>query len=276
MRKAEIESALALAVKAARSPSAELVAAFRSGTVTAKRKPDRSFVTKHDLAAEVAIRGILRSSNRFGAFDVEGEEVGRDGRPSPYRWLIDPIDGTTSFLRGIPNFGTIVALEEAETRRAVLGAIHLPMQGETYVAGRGLGAWCGSRRLRVSRCASLADALVSVPDARSVQLAQLEGGYRRLRRLCPQLRGYADCWAHTLAVRGAIDALIEPWTHAWDIRATQVLIEEAGGLGLVRNSPVKGAFDAIFGARKIVEQIAETVDFLTRAIGQFSRLPTQR
>jgi histidinol-phosphatase len=261
VKKADIEAALALAIRAAKTPSASLARAFRSGGIRARVKPDRSFVTKHDLAAETAIRGVLGASRRFGGFAIEGEEAGRDERASPYRWLIDPIDGTTSFLRGIPTFGTIVALEEAETRRAVLGVIHLPMQGETFAAGRGLGAWRDGERIRVSRCKTLVDALVSTPDAQWFSITRMESGYRRLRDRCPQLRGYADCWAHTLTMTGAVDALVEPYNNAWDVRATEVLIAEAGGLCLTR--PVAGGkiTAAIFGCKPVVEQIADVTGF---------------
>lgn len=261
MKKSDIEAALALAIRAAEKPTAALSAAFRSGTVRGRRKADRSFVTKHDLAAEKVIRGVLRADRRFGSFDIEGEEGGRDGRVSEYRWLIDPIDGTTSFLRGIPTFGTFLALEDAATRRSILGVIHLPMQNETYAAGTGLGAWLGRKRIRVSSCGALSDALVSAPDAQWFKATRMEAGYRRLRDRCPQLRGYADCWAHTLAVRGAIEAVVEPYNNAWDIRATEVLVAEAGGLCLTK-PVVDGRFvAAIFGCRRIVEQIADVTGF---------------
>ena len=261
MRKSDIEAALDLAIRAAKTPSGALARAFRSGAVRARLKPDRSYVTQHDLAAEAAIRMVLRRRGRFGDFDIEGEEEGREGRGGAYRWLIDPIDGTTSFLRGIPTFGTIVALEEAESRRAVLGVIHLPMEGKTYAAGRGLGAWCGRERVHVSRCGALADAMVSTPDAQWFRATRMEAGYRRLRDRCPQLRGYADCWAHTLAVRGAIDAVVEPYNNAWDVRATEVLIAEAGGLCLTRPALGGKLTSAIFGCRKIVEQVADVTGF---------------
>lgn len=261
MKKSDIEAALALAIRAAEKSSTMLVAAFRKGSVRARRKADHSFVTKHDLAAETLIRGVLRADRRFGAFDIEGEEKGRDGRASEYRWLIDPIDGTTSFVRGIPTFGTFLALEEAATRRPVVGIIHLPMQQETYAAGVGLGAWLGKKRIRVSRCDALVDAMVSTPDMQWFKATRMEAGYRRLRDRCPQLRGYADCWAHTLAARGAIDALVEPYNNAWDIRATEVLIAEAGGLCLTK-PVVGGRFTAaIFGCTKIVEQVADVTGF---------------
>jgi len=261
VRKADIDDALALAIRAAERPSRSLARAFHSGSVRARVKPDRSFVTKHDVAAEREIRAVLSASPRFGLFDIEGEEGGRDDRPSAYRWLIDPIDGTTSFLRGIPTFGTIVALEEAESRRAVLGVIHLPMQRETYVAGRGLGAWRGGKRIRVSKGGALAEALVSAPDAQWFQKTRLEAGYRRLRAVCPQLRGYCDISAHTMVMRGAVDALWEPYNNAWDIRATEVMAVEAGGAYLAR-PVIGGKFTAaLFGNKAVVEWIAEVVGF---------------
>lgn len=261
MKRADLEDALALAIRAAERPSATLARAHRSGTVRASLKPDRSFVTKHDIAAEAEIRRVLRASRRFGDFDIEGEEEGRESRGGDYRWLIDPIDGTTSFLRGIPTFGTIVALEEAESRRPVIGVIHLPMQKETYAAARGLGTWLGRDRVRVSKPRSLAESMVSTPDVQWFTATRMEAGYRRLRDRCPQLRGYADCWAHTLVMRGAVDALVEPFNNAWDIRATEILIAEAGGLCLTK-PVVGGKFTAaIFGSGKIVEEIADVTGF---------------
>ena len=107
----------------------------------------------------------------------------------------------------------------------------------------------------------LRTALVSAPDALQFRVAQLGDGYKRLWDACDRLRGYADCWAHAQVARGAIDALVEPWLNVWDIRATQVLIEEAGGKQIVRPSAKPGALDAIIGSAALVDQIADILEF---------------
>jgi fructose-1,6-bisphosphatase/inositol monophosphatase family enzyme len=190
-----------------------------------------------------------------------GEEGGLEGGEGPYRWLLDPLDGTMSFTRGIPTFGTIVALEDTDTGRPLPGVIHLPWFGETFLAGRGLGSWRNDRRIRVSEVAELSTALVSAPDARQFRQAQLGAAYQRLWVACDWLRGYTDCWAHAQAASGVIDAVVEPALHPWDIRATQVLIEEAGGAQMTRPSAHPGTVDGIFGSAKLVDRLAKVMGF---------------
>src|SRR5687767_2594964 len=111
--------ALALAVAAATAPRARILSTFRSPGLRAEAKSDGSPVTAADHDAERIVRETLRASDEFGAFEILGEETGLDGSATAYRWIVDPLDGTLAYTRGLPTFGTIVALEECATGRAL-------------------------------------------------------------------------------------------------------------------------------------------------------------
>jgi histidinol-phosphatase len=200
---------------------------FRSATLTVETKSDGSPVTIADRQAEAIMRHMIRASSVFGQYQILGEEAGVEGEPSRYRWILDPIDGTFSFSRGLPLFGTLVALEATERGEAVVGAIHLPCFHETYVAARRLGSWCNGELMRASTETDLRTALISAPDPLQLRCAGLGSAFHQLWDRGDRLRGYTDCWVHVQAVRGAVDAVIEPHVNVWDIRATQLLVEEA-------------------------------------------------
>ncbi len=259
MNATQLQHALQLAQEVAMAPSAMLLAAFRSRAFDVDTKSDGSLVTEMDRRAEAVMRAIIRMSPDFGHLPILGEEAGLEGEPAAYRWLLDPIDGTVSYTRGIPTFGTIVALEDIASERALVGVIHLPHAGETYAAARGLGSWCQGQRLQVSSASDLRTALVSAPDAYQFHRALLDDAHQRLWQACDHLRGYTDCWAHTQAACGVIDVVVEPMLNTWDIRATQVLIEEAGGKQVTRPSAYPGARDAVFGSPTLVDQLVDLV-----------------
>ncbi|MBM3571271.1 MAG: hypothetical protein FJX52_02770 [Alphaproteobacteria bacterium] len=190
-----------------------------------------------------------------------GEVLGEEDNRTEYRWLIDPIDGTKSFVRGIPTFGTIVALEDRRSFNAVVGAIHIPCLDELYVAGAGCGAWKNGAAISIGSAVSLADAVLSAPDAYQFQKSGLEQGYQELCRRCRHVRGYTDCLAHGLAASGVVDAFFEPYMHPSDIRATEVLVAEARGLCVTRRSTELTAVEEILGVPPLVEEIAALVVF---------------
>lgn len=261
MDTAQRQRALQFAQELAQAPSSTILESFRSDSLAVETKTDGSPVTLADRHAEALMRQLIRASPEFGDYQIQGEEGGLDGRTTWYRWVLDPIDGTVSFTRGIPSFGTIVALEETESEVAVVGVIHFPALGETYAAARGLGSWRSGQRLQASSATDLKTAIVSVPDPIQVRIAGFEQAFRRLWDTCDRLRGYTDCWAHALAVGGHVDAVVEPYCNAWDIRATQVLIEEAGGKQLIRPSSLPDTYDSLFGSPALVDQLAALLGF---------------
>lgn len=254
--------AMELAIAAALAPRSRILSSFRSPDLRAEAKADGSPVTAADRDAERIVRETIRGSREFGAHEILGEEGGLEGSPSAYRWIIDPIDGTRAFTRGLPTFGTIVALEDRATGRALVGAIHLPASGETVSAARGLGAFRDGVPVRASQRDRLDDAIISAPDLAQFQ----EGGCPELYHALhtssfPRVRGYTDCWAHVQAVSGGVDVIVEPGLSAWDIKATEVLIAEAGGKLLLRPSRPQGKVDTIFGSPVLVDALARHLAF---------------
>lgn len=250
-----------LAAEAARAPRDLILARFRSPDLPVETKSDGTPVTAADRAAEAAIRQRLRGSAEFGTLEIFGEEGGAEGGPADCRWLIDPIDGTRGFARGIPTFGTIVALEERESGRELAGAIHLPVTNETLAGARGLGAERDGKRLRASAATDLRTAIIALPDVAEFREAGMERAWAAVHAACDRVRGYTDCWAHALVVAGAVDAMLEAALSPWDVRATQVLIIEAGGDYRARPSRVAGRTDIVFGSPVLVDRIAELAGF---------------
>ncbi len=251
----------AVAAEAVRHVADFILAPFRTDRLRAEEKSDGSLVTEIDREAERRLRTFIGNS-RLETWPILGEEFGGPTEHAEFRWLIDPIDGTFSYFRGLPTFGTIVAFEDVTAGRALVGAIHLPALRETYVAARGRGAWCNGEPIRVAPARPLRECLVSAADAAQFRRAELESDYRVLRDGVMYLRGYADCWSHCMTARGAIDAIVEPYMHRWDFAASEVLVEEAGGRCLSRASKAgAGIYDAIFGAPTAVAEIVAILRF---------------
>jgi len=197
--------------------------------VPVERKPDRSFVTAADRAIEREIRGRIAAA--YPAHGLVGEEYGAEAGDARTRWYIDPIDGTHNFIRGIPLFGTLLAVEvDGELQAGVLSA---PAMRERWYAARGLGAWNrgldGERHIRVSRIGDLADAQLLYGSGRDDVASGLMPGLDVTLAAAWRERGFGDFWGYALVAEGAAEAMFETGIHSWDLAAPQVLIEEAGG-----------------------------------------------
>lgn len=195
-------------------------------------KPDRSFVTVADQAIERLIRERIHA--RFPDHGLVGEEYGEEAGTGSLRWYIDPIDGTHNYIRGVPLFGTLLALEvEGEIQVGVLSA---PALRERWYASRGGGAWAvgaagneGPRRIRVSRVAALDDAQILYGSAAELDASGKVPGFRALLQSVWRERGFGDFWGYALLAEGAAEAMVEVDAKTWDLAAPLVLIEEAGG-----------------------------------------------
>ena len=257
----ELKDLLALAVRAAQTPAGLLLNYFSDLALSVEQKGDGSPVSIADREAEAAIRNVLQGDPVAAGFDVLGEELGEKGSKTRYRWLIDPLDGTRSFVNRISLFGTIVALEDREAAKALIGVIHLPMLNLTYSAARGMGCACNGAAVSVSRDAELETSIIATGDIAQFISAGCEGMFLQLAGACPYLRGYTDCFGHTLVIKGSVGAMIDPALNPWDAVATQVLVEEAGGTVVTRPSRVENKIDALFGAPKLVERLASFLHF---------------
>lgn len=252
---------LDLAVQAARSPSGQILRHFNASELSIDNKSDGSPVTFADREAESLIRQALKSDHHFGSFDILGEEHGLEGTGTRFRWLVDPIDGTRSFINKIPLFGTIVALEDHVEKRPLAGVIHLPVLNLTYAGARGFGTTCNGRPVKVSSDTQLEDSIISIGDFAQFISAKRKSAYRQLGELCPYLRAYTDCFGHALVVTGSVGAMLDPVLNPWDVLATQVLVEEAGGKMVVRPSVVSGKVDVLFGTPTIVNLLCDRLQF---------------
>ena len=257
----ELSKLLEKALQAAREPAEKILAYFHGAHLHVQPKHDGSPVTQADQEGEEVIRKVLLADSSVGPIDVLGEEQGLVGSGTPLRWTIDPIDGTRSFVKGIPLFGTIVALEDTINHQALLGVIHLPIFNKTFYAGRGLGSWCNQTSIRVSRVPRPDKGIVAVGDPLQFSNANLESSYRRLTELCPCLRGYTDCFGHSLVANGSVAAMLDPALNPWDVMASQVLIEEGGGRLILRPSAEVGKVDALFGSPELVKFLDHEIRF---------------
>ncbi|MGH3884498.1 MAG: histidinol-phosphatase [Pseudonocardiaceae bacterium] len=195
------------------------------------RKPDRTPVTDADLAVEDAVRTVLAAQRPQDA--VLGEEGGGPtGKRAGRIWLLDPIDGTKNFLRGVPVWATLIAL--VEHGRPVVGVISAPALGRRWWAAAGAGAHTRdahgtTRAITVSGVGELADAYVSTTHLGSWVQHHSRESYLKLVDACWENRAFGDFWQHCMVAEGAIDLAAEPIVNPWDVAAAQVLVEQAGG-----------------------------------------------
>jgi histidinol-phosphatase len=193
-------------------------------------KPDRSFVTQADTAIERMIRARL--ADAFPDHGIVGEEYGSEGDDAAVRWYIDPIDGTHNYIRGVPLFGTLLAVErDGELQAGVLSA---PALDERWWAHRGGGAWARNRgepprRVHVSGVTALADAQVLYGSGRDILDSGRAPGFEGLLQDVWRERGFGDFWGYALVAEGAAEAMVEVDLFPWDAAAPTVLVEEAGG-----------------------------------------------
>jgi fructose-1,6-bisphosphatase/inositol monophosphatase family enzyme len=251
---------LQAAVDAALAGAEPIRRYYRADDIGLVAKSDGSPVTLADREAEAVIRGRLAAAPG-GPFDILGEEEGLSGGGSRWRWVVDPIDGTRSFVRGIPLFGSMIGLEDTADGSALLGVIHLPVLGVTYAGARGLGATRNGRPIRLPEAVALEDSIVGTGDIAQFNEAGLRAIYECLTGLHGYVRTYTDCFGHGLTIEGALGAMVEPALNPWDIRATQAIVEAAGGAAMLRSSRAPGKFDALFGNRALVAQLARELGF---------------
>ncbi len=220
-----LDHALSVALDAARDAGERITRHFRQG-VEVEIKPDATPVTIADRDAEDCIRATL-----LGAFPdhaMYGEERGRSGS-GDFLWLVDPLDGTKSFVRGTPFFSTQIALMHAG--ELVLGVSHAPLFGETMWARRGGGAFLDGKRVQVAATREVSDAVLSLGNVGS--LARAAPRWATLGKLVGEVnrvRGYGDFCHYHLLARGALDVVVESDLNILDIAALTVIVREAGGV----------------------------------------------
>jgi histidinol phosphatase-like enzyme (inositol monophosphatase family) len=220
----QLREILEFAVAAAREAGA-LTLQYFHGDPAVWLKADRSPVTTADLEAETLLR--RRIEQRFPGHGILGEEHGESAGREPGRWIVDPIDGTFSFICGVPLYSTLVGFEWRGQMLA--GVIHLPALGVTVWAGQGLGCRFGDRPARVSDVAELAQARLSTTSIRTAQRCGRYERYARLRDACRTDRGWPDAYAYAVLAAGGVDVVVDPIMSPWDSAALVPIVTEAGG-----------------------------------------------
>jgi histidinol-phosphatase len=217
---------LEVAMAAARAAEAVINRYYR-GDFTVEHKADASPVTRADVECERVIKRVL--GNAFPGHGFYGEELGRESMGADYVWLIDPIDGTKSFVRGYPFFSTQIALMSAG--ELVVGVSNAPAfgQGEMAWAARGQGAFLDGAPLRVSAVELLSEASLSLGNIGALGASPAWPQIGRLVGDVNRTRGYGDFYHYHLLASGAVDAVIESDLNILDIAALTVIVREAGG-----------------------------------------------
>lgn len=215
-------SDLRFALELADASDAVTLPLFRSDHLRVETKGDSTPVSEADRGAEERIREMLAA--RRPDDGIVGEEFGAEGS-SDRRWILDPIDATVNYVRGVPVWGSLIALEE--DGEIVVGVVSAPAMGMRWWAARGDGAWGNARRLAVSEVDDLSKAHLSFNSAKDLEKHGLNGN--ALSEACARTRGFGDFWSFMLLAAGAIDVVVEPIAAVWDLAPLIVIVEEAGG-----------------------------------------------
>lgn len=222
------------------------MARFRAEDLVVESKPDLTLVSDADRAAEELIRAQLARTRPRDA--ITGEEFEATGR-GQRRWILDPIDGTHNYVRGVPVWATLIALVDGD--EPVLGLVAAPALGRRWWAAIGSGAWAGrsltsAKRIAVSRVSRLADASFSYSSATSWDAVGREEAVLDLARDCWRERAYGDFWSYMLVAEGSVDIAAEPELNLYDMAALAPIVTEAGG----RFTSLDGT-DGVFGGNAV-------------------------
>ena len=202
---------------------------FRALDLRVETKPDLTPVSDADRATEDSLRNVLRRARPRDA--VLGEESGQTG-VGPRRWVIDPIDGTKNYVRGVPVWATLIGLMDGP--EVVVGVVSAPALSRRWWAATGGGAWTGRSLTKASRCqvsgvTNLGDASFSYSGIGGWAEKDLLGGFMGLAKSVWRTRAFGDFWSHMLVAEGAVDLAAEPELSLWDVAAPAVIVTEAGG-----------------------------------------------
>ncbi|MEQ8317880.1 MAG: inositol monophosphatase family protein [Phycisphaerales bacterium] len=236
----EVRKRLKLALEAAHAAGEVTLGYFQGDQLGTRRKEDGSPVTRADTEAEQTLRTAIAEA--FPRDDIVGEEFGQTlgkagGRSTggdAFRWVLDPIDGTVSFVHGVPLYGVLVGVFQGES--PVAGVVHMPALGETVYAALDGGAWWvpgpkqKPRPARVSDTDRLRDAMVVTTGLEYFAQIGAEKLYAGLSTSCGRIRGWSDCYAHVLLATGRCDAVVEPSIKVWDIAPLPSILGELGGV----------------------------------------------
>jgi len=230
MKANDLADRLELALAATREAGAITLRYFQRDNFAVELKADASPVTVADREAELHLRGRIAAA--FPGDAILGEEFGEQPGDSGFRWILDPIDGTKSFISGVPLYGTLVGVEHEG--RSVVGVILMPGLDECVYAALGQGAWythagAPPRAAHVSNKGQLADSLFCTTSVRTFEQIGREDAYQQLQSAARLTRTWGDCYGYLLVATGRAEVMIDPKVNVWDCAALQPIVEAAGG-----------------------------------------------
>ena len=202
-----------------------LTLGYFGGLVDHEAKRDGTPVTAADREAELLLRE--RIAHRFPDHGVLGEEGGETRPGARVRWILDPIDGTRSFMHGVPLYGVLIGVEVGG--EPVVGVAHFPALQETVAAARGMGCTWNGAPCRVSDVARLEDALVLTTDPAAIAVGPVAGGWSEIQRRAALSRTWGDCYGHALVATGRAEVMVDPVLNPWDAAPLLTILTEAGG-----------------------------------------------
>jgi histidinol phosphatase-like enzyme (inositol monophosphatase family) len=200
---------------------------FQTRSFEVETKADNSPVTMADKRSEERIVEIIRRS--FPDHGIIGEESGTSRGSGAATWIVDPIDGTKSFICGVPFYGVMIGVEIDD--EVVAGVVHFPALAETYYASKGGGSFWNGRRMRVSEVGAIESAVLLATDTK--RFARDPGkarGHDRLVAAAKMYRSWGDCYGHMLVASGRAEIMLDPVMSVWDLAPLKVIVEEAGGV----------------------------------------------
>ncbi len=219
-------------------------------------KADQSPVTEADREAERLMRQMIEA--RYPGHSILGEEEGESRPGASFRWILDPIDGTKSFVRGAPLYAVLVGLEREG--QPVVGAVHIPALGDFLHAARGQGCLWNGRRARVSQTDALGEALLLCTDSESMERYGRGPEYRRLAAATKMQRTWGDAYGYVLVATGRAEVMLDPAMSVWDCAALLPVLDEAGGSFTDwRGTPTIHAGEAIATNGALLEAVLQTV-----------------
>lgn len=230
MREQELTGRLELAIAAAQSAGRIAAEYFAGLSFDIETKHDGTPVTVADRETERELR--RRIEEAFPDDEIVGEEFGSRPGKSGYRWIVDPIDGTKSFIHGVPLFGTLVGVEHDGA--CIAGVINLPALDESVYAAKGHGAWHvrgGAKPVpaRVSGVQNLSESLFCCGSVSTFVTAGRADAFEQLRSSCKLARGWGDCYGYVLVATGRAEVMVDPILSLWDMGALPAILTEAGG-----------------------------------------------
>ncbi|MEW6298360.1 MAG: inositol monophosphatase family protein [Thermodesulfobacteriota bacterium] len=219
-----MDEVLRTAIEAAKA-AGEVARFYFRTNLAVETKADRTPVTRADRECEAKVIEVLRA--RFPDYGFLGEELGEQPGTGNARWIIDPIDGTKNFIRGIPFFATLIALEEGGEISA--GVMYAPAIDDLLYARKGHGAFANGRRVHVSTIPHLRDAMLIHGGLKDLKVRPCWQPFLRLVDATARQRGFGDALGHSMVICGHAEVALEPEIKPWDVAATKLLVTEAGG-----------------------------------------------